>query len=89
MICPHSPALNPSHQMTSGTQKTSRGNEKIHQPSSEAPDVALLLPLQERTVVPGGLHIFLLFWEKSDKEEELMELLYVRFICSGFMLELL
>lgn len=68
MICPHSPALNPSHQMTSGTQKTSRGNEKIHQPCSEAPEAALLHYLQEKTVVPGDLHIFLLFWGKSGKE---------------------
>lgn len=59
MVCPHSPALNPSHQMTSGTQKTSRGNEKMHPPRSEAPDAASPRSWQERTVVPAGLHRFL------------------------------
>lgn len=45
-IRPNSPALNPAHQMTSGTQKTSRGSEK------DSP------VLQEDIVLPdGGRHV--------------------------------
>lgn len=47
MICPHSPALNPAHQMTSGTQKTSRGHEKIAPPRSEALSLPCFLLSEE------------------------------------------